>query len=179
MLRFRLADEGAASSAVSVAPTRSLLLCGGVNAEDDPFLEPAFVVDAPPLLPDSAGEYEIAGRTADGSSLFSLSFAMPEVADGNGRSSFAFTVPVRAGWAGNLASITLSGPGGTATLNDQTERPMAILRHSLTGQVHGILRDVQVPSPTQADGTAAAATLAPGLEVLFSRGIPDSAAWRR
>ena len=136
------------------------------------------MVDAPPALPASAGEYAITGRTASGRELFSLSFTMPETADGDGSSSFAFAVPARPGWAGTLASITLTGPGGTVTLDGESDRSMAILRNPRTGQIRGILRGVPAPAEAQAD---AAAELGggPGLEVLFSRGIPDAAAWRR
>ena len=101
---------------------------------------------------------------------------MPETADGDGSSSFAFAVPVRAGWEGSLATITLSGPEGSVTLDGESDIPMAILRNSRTGQIRGILRDP--PPATQAAADAVGAR-APGLEVLFSRGIPGAVAWRR
>ena len=170
-LRFRLFDE----RPPLVAAT-SLLLWGGLDAEGEPFLNPAFVVDAPPALPDSAGEHRIAGRTASGDELFALSFTIPEVVDGDGGSSFAFVLPAQPGWAGNLASITLSGPGGSVTLDSDTDIPMAILLNPSTGQVRGILRDIP-----QADAAAALAPQAglDSLDLLFSRGIPDAAAWSR
>ena len=154
---------------------KSLLLWGGMDAEGEPFLNPTFVVDAPAALPDSTGSHRITGRTGGGGELFALSFAMPEVADGDGSTSFAFVLPARPDWAGNLASITLSGPDGSFTLDGDTDIPMAILLDPSTGRVRGILRDLP-----QAD----AAALAPqagldGLDVLFSRGIPDAAAWNR
>ena len=123
--------------------TRSLLLWGGVEADGVSFLEPAFVVEAPPTLPQSGGEYRLTGRTGGGAQLFSLSFAMPEVADGDGSASFAFTLPVRSEWEHRLE-----------------------------------LRDVQDLDMERADVSAALGA-GPGLEVLFSRGIPDAAAWRR
>ena len=171
-LHFRLFDE---RRPPLVAAT-SLLLWGGMDAEGEPFLNPAFVVDAPPALPDDAGEHRIAGRTASGVELFSLDFAMPETADGDGSSSFAFVLPAEPGWADNLASITFSGPGGSVALDSDTDLPMAILLDPSTGQVRGILRDMP-----QADAAAALAPQAgpDGLDVLFSRGIPDAAAWRR
>ena len=155
---------------------KSLLLWGGMDPEGEPFLEPAFVVDAPAALPDSAGEYRVTGRTASGGELFSLSFTMPETADGDGSSSFVFALPVQPGWEGNLASITLSGPGGSATLDSDTDLSMAILLDPSTGQVRGILRDLP-----QADRAAALVPQADldSLDVLFSRGIPDASAWGR
>ena len=176
-LRYRLFDEGPPAAAAVAATTRSLLLWGGVGADSVPFLEPAFLVDAPAALPDSAGEHTITGRTTGGSELFSLNFTMPETADGDGSSSFALVLPVRPGWEGNLASITLTGPGGSVTLDGESNLPMAILRNPRTGQVRGILRNV--PPPTQAAMDATGRAAGPGLEVLFSRGIPEGAAWRR
>ena len=117
------------------------------------------------------------GRDASGDELFLLSFVMPEVADGDGRSSFAFMLPVWPEWAGALSSITLSGPDGEVTLDEASDRPMAILPNPSTGQVRGFLRDV--PPATQAAMDAAGQVGEPGFEVLFSRGIPDAEAWRR
>ncbi|MXX71288.1 MAG: hypothetical protein F4Y73_05410 [Gemmatimonadetes bacterium] len=176
-LRYRLFDEGAPAPAAVSARARSLLLWGGVDAEGEPSLNPAFVVDAPAALPDSAGEYEIAGRGADGRQLFSLAFTMPETADGDGSSSFTFVLPVRGRWEDDLDRIVLTGPGGSFTLDGDTDRPMAILRDPRTGQVRGILRDL--PPPTQAAMDATGHAAGTGLEVIFSRGIPDAAAWRR
>ena len=171
-LRFRLIDERAPSIATVRTPTRSLLLWGGVDAGGTPYLEPAFFVNAPVALPDPADEYRIAGQTSNGHELFSLRFAMPGVADGDGRASFAFVLPVQPEWAGSLASITLAGPGGAVTLDRDSDQPMTILRDPLTGQVRAILRDL----PESAMGRAARE---PNLRVLFSRGIPESSAWRR
>ena len=176
-LRFRLVDERPSSVAsLNAQQAESVLLWGGADAEGEPFLNPAFVVDAPPALPDAAGEHRVTGRTASGDELFSLDFVMPEVADGDGSSSFVFVLPVEPSWAGNLASIRLSGPGGSITLDSDTDLPMTILLDPGTGEVRGILRD----SP-QADAAAALAPQAgpDGLDVLFSRGIPDAAAWDR
>ena len=175
-LRFRLFDEGPPRGASPAAQeAESLLLWGGIDTEGEPFLNPSFVVDAPPVLPSATGEHRITGRSDTGNELFSLRFGLPEVADGDGSLSFAFVLPVESGWAGNLASVTLSGPDGSVTLDSDTDIPMSILVDPSTGQVRGIFRDVP-----EAD----AAALAPqagvdSLDVLFSRGIPDAAAWGR
>ena len=178
-LRFRLADEGEPEAAVRGTSAKSFLLWGGIDAEGVPYLEPAFVVDTPPTLPDSTGEYEITGRATSGAELFSMSFSMsfsiPETDAGDGGSSFAFALPVRPGWEGSLATITLSGPGGSFALDRDTDLPMAILLDPSIGQVRGILRELPPPRPP-------AAALAPQagpdrLDVLFSRGMPDAEAW--
>ena len=176
-LRHRLRNEVDDGTAAAAASVPSLLLWGGVDETGAPFLEPALVVDAPPVRPDSAGAYEVAGLDAGGGELFSLRFAMPEAADSSA-TGFVFALPVRPGWANTLASITLSGPAGSTTLDSETDLPMAILLDSSTGQVRGILRDLAGPHGAQADA-AGAFGAEQGLETLFSRGIPDAAAWRR
>ncbi|MYK65262.1 MAG: hypothetical protein F4022_02205, partial [Gemmatimonadetes bacterium] len=157
----------------SEGSSESLLVWGGLDENDDPFLEPAFVVDAPPFLPAGSGEYSITGRTGNGEELFAFSFDMQEVSDG-GSPSFVFALPAQADWAGRLASITLSGPQGSVSLDRASDRGMAILRDPRTGQIRGILR---AASPEKI--ARISRTLDRGLEVLFSRGIPDHAAWRR
>jgi len=174
-LRYRLFDEKRPTAAA--VAERSLLLWGGVNAQGEPHLRPAFVVDAPALLPDSAGEHRMTGRTSGGAQLFSFSFTMPETADGDGSSSFAFILPARSGWEGNLASITLTGPGGSATLDADSNEPMVILRNPRNGQVRGFLRGPLPATWIAADALGQAA--GPELETLFSRGVPGADAWRR
>ena len=173
-LSHRLADENASAAAHATPAVRSLLLWGGVDTTGTPFLNPAFVADAPPALPDSAGDYTVTGRDASGRELFSLSFAMPVALSEEAEvSSFVFTLPAEPGWADALASVTLSGPAGTATLDGDSDVSMAILRDPVTGRVRGFLRDVGDPE------AGALARSAGGLDVLFSRGIPGASAWRR
>jgi hypothetical protein len=64
-------------------------------------------------------------------------------------------------------------------LDSDSNLPMTILRNPSTGQIRGFPRDP--PSPTRAAAEAAgrAAGGPSQLEALFSRGIPDTAAWRR
>ena len=149
---------------------RSLLLWGGIGADGRPQLQPAFVIDAPPALPASGGDHQLLGLDAGGGELFSLRFDMPEIADADGQSAFAFALPADPGWADSLASVTLSGPGGSVTLDGNADDPMTILQDRRTGQVRAILRD-------QARAQALAATMS--VDVLFSRGIPEPDAWRR
>ena len=188
-LRFRLVDEAQPQAARLLAQnegssrpasliaqeTKSLLLWGGMDAEGQLFLNPSFVVDAPSKLPRAPGEHGITGRSGTGDELFSVGFAMPEVADGDGRSSFAFVLPVEPGWGGRLASITLSGPGGSVTLDSDTDTPLYILVDLNTGQVRGILRDLPQAGASALVGQAGADRL----DVLFSRGIPASEDWTK
>ena len=175
-VRFQPSDAAAVSTARDTIPIQSLLLWGGINADRAPFLEPVFVIDAPPSLPDATGEYRITGHSSGGATLFSLDFEMPVVADGDGSSSFLFLLPAQPGWAGSLASVTLDGPGGSATLDEDTSRPMAIVRDPETRRIQAILRNLSPSIETQTIADTAIAR-DPRLEVLFSRGIPGPGAW--
>ena len=64
------------------------------------------------------------------------------MAHGDGASSFVLLLLVQPGWPETLASITLSGPSGSVSLDGESNHPMAILRNPRTGQVRGILRDL-------------------------------------
>ena len=176
--RFQPNDLVGASVAPDTIRTRNLLLWGGIDADRVPFLDPVFVIDAPPSLPDVTGDYRLGGRADDGTVLFFLDFEMPVIADGDGSSSFLFMLPVQPGWEGRLTSVTLTGPGGSATLDQDSHRPMAILRNPGTRRIRAILRDLPPTVTTQAIADTAVAR-DPGVEVLFSRGIPGPGAWRR
>ena len=172
-LRNRLQDDSEQAAALPRLP--ALLLWGGVDSTGTPYLEPAFVVDAPPSVPASGGEYELTGTDSVGAILFSLGLDMLVIPDADERSrSFAFALPVRPEWTGSLARLTLSGPDGTASLVTGTDRPMTIYRDSRTGQVRGMVRgDFAV------DGNVRGLLGQPGLQVLRSRGIPSAETWRR
>ena len=141
------------------------------------------MVDAPSSLPRSTGDHRIVALAEDGRELFSLSFAMPELSDGDGRSSFAFVVPADPSWADELAGITLSGPGGSVTLDEDTDRPVTILRNRRTGQIRGILRGGSTTAATRDNAASALSRvlgaeefglqLEPDVEALTSRGLPD------
>ena len=186
-LDHRLREEAVAAAAAEHAE-RTLLVWGGVDASGAPFLNPAFIVDAPPTLPRSAGPYTLTGRTAAGEELFRIEFDTQEVVDGDGGSTFVFAVPVSPGWADRLAAIEISAPEGVATL-DRTEGPsMALLRDPRTGRVRGILRDLAGGGDRL--GSLAGVAAEPGaiasalgdaadLEVLISSGLPPAIQWRR
>ena len=178
-LTHRLANDGAAAAAMAAAdPVRTLLLWGGRDEDGVPYLDPAFVVNAVPSLSAAGEDYTIEGTDVDGASIFSFTFDMPVNPDAEGdETSFVFALPVQSEWAGKLARITLSGPDGSATLDESTNRPMAILRDPRTGQVRGFLRDP--PAATQVASEAATAVATPGLDVLLSRGLPNLGARRR
>ena len=173
---YRLYNESETLLASAFEPVgRSLLLWGIVNNDGELVLEPSFVVDAPPALPELDGPYLLSGVDSEGGTLFSLRFSMAEIACGDGGGAFAFIIPARATWSNRLAEITLSGPEGVATLGgdiglDGQDAPAAaLLLDSVTGNVRGILRDLPEPGIT---GVAARRMLPePGLDVVISSGF--------
>ncbi len=174
-LRFRLQDPLEVWE--PPAASRTLLVSGGVTADGNPWLDPAFVVETRPAVPTSGGPWRLTGRRADGGELFSLSFTMAGVWDGDGRSGFAFALPVQPEWATEMASLVLSGPDGSVEMTEGSEPPIAILRDPATGQVRAILSDL--PAGPLALSAADARAPEPGLEVLVSSGLPGASAWRR
>ena len=163
-------------------PGRSLLLWGGVSSDGELLLEPSFVVDAPPSLPDMNGPYLLTGMDDGGQTLFRLSFDLAEIADGSGEKTFAFIIPARATWSNRLTEITLAGPegfsmlGGEEGLADQEAPAASLLLDPVTGTVRGILRDW----PDQDVSTFSARRLLPetGLDIVISTGVPESDDWQ-
>jgi len=174
-LRYRLPRRRTLTDAGG-APVRSLLLWGGIDAGGRPHLEPALVVDAPPTLPAPGGDHLITGWTDGGHEVFSLGFEMPEAADGDGSTSFAFVLPLSPESGTGLTSITLAGPEGAVTLDRTTNQPLVVLRDRGTGQVRGILRGADAAVAVR--DAAALLSSTSGLVVLTSYGIPDPAGWR-
>ncbi|MCY3600023.1 MAG: Ig-like domain-containing protein [Gemmatimonadetes bacterium] len=174
-LRYRLQDTLEVWEAP--AASRTLLVSGGAGADGALHLDPAFVVDARPVLPHAPGPYTLTGERADGSELFSISFDMGVIWDGDGESGFTFALPVEPVWETALTSLSLAGPGGTVEIAEGSEPPMAILRDPGTGQVRAIFRDL--PSGPLAQSAAEDLAPEPGLQVLVSSGLPGASAWRR
>ena len=174
-LARRIQAEGAPLAAAKAAPAKGLLIWGGLSENETLFLEPAFVVSAPPSLPRGDGPYLLAGEDEAGNTLFSLPFGMPEYGCGGKGGSFAFIIQVEDDWSGRLARIALSGPEGADFLDGEDDPSAALLLDRATGDVRGILRDW-----TEAAAKRPAESLAsPELQVLTSYGIPDAASWQQ
>ena len=101
---------------------------------------------------------------------------MPKMAGGGGRSSFAFALPAQPAWATALASITLTGPGGSVVLDGGELPPDGHSPRPGTGRVLAIHRDPPHAAAAR-EGMEEALTAWPGQQELFSSGIPDAAAW--
>ena len=192
-LHFRetLEPQRVASRASEVPAGVGLLLWGGQGADSVPILEPAFVVRAPPSLPQEDGPFRLTGLTAQEDTLFSLSFAIPETGEGDGASSFAFVLPTRSSWADSLDRIVLIGPGGSDAVGrgdpvgrgdavgrgHTPGRASVLLIDERSGRARGFLRDS--PGQPLTLPTTSLRLPEPGLEAVVSRGVPDSTAWRR
>ena len=169
-LIYRRSEETPVPAARAASGT-NLLLWGEVNEFAEAVLHPAFVVDAPPVLPETGGPYRLTGEDGAGNTLFALSFGAAEVADRAGR-VFAFVLPVRTDWLDRLHRIALSGPEGVRTIDRGGGPAAAIMLDRTTGAVRGILRDWSDPGGAP---SFARRVLPDGdFQVLVSRGIPDS-----
>ena len=180
-MNHRLLESSRTASPAAATAGKSLLVWGGADAEGEPQLHPAFVVDAPPTLPQVGGPFRLAGHDEKGRILFSMNFAMQEVADGDGGSSFVFAIPASPEWEETLHGITLTGPDGSATLGRDGDIVAALLRDPATGRVRGILHDWSEADVARAAAAAGQPPLSPqtGLDIQMSRGIPVDTAWRQ
>ena len=153
---------------------KGLLVWGGANENGELELEPGFVVDAAPVLPEVSGPYVIQGESQDGSTLFIQDFGMAELGDGDGY-VFAFVIPVQPEWSERLSRISFSGPGGVVYIDRTSDQSAALLLDQSTGRVRGILRDWLDTSAIEPRGRPALPE--PGLEIQVSPGIPGPDSW--
>lgn len=181
--RYRLETESnsivvvAADTRAPASSNRTLLVWGGLDGDGTPYLRPAFFIDAPPNRPSSDGAWSLTGRDPGGDALFSVSFAMSEFTDTeDDHAGFSFALPVT--WTGELASMALQGPGGSVSIDRDSENPVTILRDAATGRIRGIL-DGSAEAAVQARVPGVAADTGREFEVLFSRGIPGAENERR
>ena len=180
-MSYRLSDETLSPTINGnfADPENTLLLWGGRDDSGELVLEPAFAVDAPSTILGSSGPsgpYRISGEDAHGNVLFTLRFDIPEVADGEG-GAFAFTVPVRSDWTGELARLSLSGPEGIVEIDGEGDKAVVLLLDSATGRLRGFMRDI--PATGVSRHSIRPDLPEPGLDIVISRGVPDTAEWER
>ena len=111
VLDFVATSQATQASAV-LPPQRSLLIWGRIR-DGEPYLEPAFVLDAHPAQPSAAGTYQVQGLDKDGVVLFTESFDPTAVADqhGGNDSHFAFAVPLSDAVQSRLVALRVLGLG--------------------------------------------------------------------
>ena len=180
---------------------KSLLIWGGIDEFGELYLEPSFVVDAPPSLPPERGPYRISGSDANGNTLFDMDFAMSEIACGDGdveMGGFVFAVPLPGDWtggaassgsasaglasgglaSGGLARIELSGPEGFAEMTRDigldNGRDGDLSAALLLDDSTGELRGFlrDWPEPGSSLVAARRALPEPGLKVVVSQWVP-------
>ena len=173
-LRFRMAD----TTEVRPAASRTLLVSGGASADGALHLDPAFVVETLPVAPLFGGSYRLTGRRADGTDLFSLSFDMQEVMDGDGRFGFAFALPAQPAWETELTSLLLTGPSGSVEIREGSRA--ADGHHARSGNGRGAGPSCAIsPRIAMPPGALDALAPEPGLDIMVSDGLPSITAWRR
>lgn len=141
-------------------PSQSTLLLWGRTDPGAFRLEPAFVVETQPALPQEAGPYRLAAFGEDGALVFAYDFASRTNAEGG--AGFTFAVPYDPDRDGKLDRVALSGPGGSYTLGRSTAAPMAMIRNPETGLVRSFVRDWRGDLPAFASGA---------LDIVVSEGL--------
>jgi hypothetical protein len=111
VLNFVATSQPTQASAV-LPLQRSMLIWGRIR-DGEPYLEPAFVLDAHPVQPSTAGTYQVQGVDKDGVVLFSQAFDPTTVADqrGGNDSHFAFAVPMSDVVQSRLVALRVIGRG--------------------------------------------------------------------
>ena len=116
-----------------------MLVVWGSVQDGEVKLDPAFVLDGPPVLPETGGAYRVDGLGRDGRPEFSLSFSPTPLEFGGG--GFVFFIPWEADWADTLNRIVLGGPEGEYTLTRDGSPPLAVITDPSTGRIQAIIRD--------------------------------------
>ncbi len=120
-------------------PAEQTLLLRGRAVNGSLMLEPAFLIETRPVLPEVEGPYRLEGFGSGGRVLFSFDFTPTPLEFGGG--DFLFAVPYDAESDGALERVVVSGPEGEFTLGPSSTSPMAIIINRDNGQVRAILRD--------------------------------------
>ena len=139
-----------------------MLVVWGSVRDGELELDPAFVLDGPPALPETGGPYSVEGLGPDGGAEFSISFSPTPLEFGGG--GFVYFVPWEADWADSLDRIVLTGPEGEYTLTREGEAPVAVVTDPSTGTIQAIIRNWD-GGALPGEGTA---------NVTITRGIPGA-----
>jgi hypothetical protein len=113
--------EGGAPAANAVDDTDGLLLWGRVQS-GGATLNPAFSLRARPVLPETGGPNTLRGLAADGSVVFSITFAGVQVdhSEDAAERHFAYFLPLRPDEQARIERIELVTPRGSATRRADT-----------------------------------------------------------
>ena len=154
--------SAAAARSEEALPESVLLLWGDVG-DDGVTLDPAFLLESEPALPEGSGPYRLEGTGPNGATVFSFSFTPAPLEHGG--ASFVYLVPYDRERDGALERVIVFGPEGSAELTAGSAPPMAIVRDRETGRIRAFLRD-----------WSGGLNLVEGdTEILVSDGIPGGA----
>jgi len=162
-LDFRIRTElrGGGADPVGDLPAEQTLLLRGRAVNGTLMLEPAFIIETQPVMPEGEGPYRLEGVGARGRVVFSFDFAPTPLEFGGG--DFLFAIPYDAELNGALERVVVSGPEGEFTLGPSSTSPMAIITNRDNGQVRAILRNWN-GGLNLLDGNT---------EIMVSDGLPD------
>ena len=159
-----LAAAPAAGQDPSGEPEASteLMIWGGIRADGELVLEPAFAYEGRVRSPGASGDYRVRGLDGEGETLFSIRFTPGEISDGS--KGFSYSIPFDPAWTEALDRLELSGPEGVTTVGREAGARAMMAIDRATGQVRSILRNAAggLPAELAADSS--------GLRIL--RGLP-------
>lgn len=139
-----------------------LMLWGGVRADRELVLEPAFAYEGRARGPGPPGDYRVRGLDDEGETLFSIRFTPGEISDGS--KGFSYSIPFDPAWTEALDRLELSGPEGVATVDREAGVRAMMVVDRESGQVRSILRN--------GAGALPAALAADSSRVRILRGLP-------
>lgn len=140
-------DPPREASAASTEESTVLMLWGGVRADGEVVLEPAFAYEGSVRGPGAPGDYRVRGLDGEGETLFSISFTPGEISDGS--KGFSYSIPFDAAWTEALDRLEFSAPEGVTTVDREAGARAMMVIDRATGQVRSIMRHGPVPLPPE------------------------------
>ena len=142
-----------------------LMLWGGVRADGELVLEPAFAYEGRARGPGAPGDYRVRGLDDEGETLFSIRFTPGEISDGS--KGFSYSIPFDAAWTEALDRLELSGPEGVVEVDREAGARAMMVIDRESGQVRSILRNGAAALPAELAELAADSS-----RVRILRGLP-------
>ena len=140
-------DPPREASEASSQESTVLMLWGGVRADGELVLEPAFEYEGSVRGPGAPGDYRVRGLDGEGETLFSISFTPGEISDGS--KGFSYSIPFDAAWTEALDRLEFSAPEGVTTVDREAGARAMMVIDRATGQVRSIMRHGPVPLPPE------------------------------
>ena len=124
-----------------------LMIWGGVRADGEVVLEPAFAYEGRVRNPGGSGDYRVRGLDGEGETLFSIRFTPGGISDGS--KGFSYSIPFDPAWTEALDRLELSGPEGVATVGREAGARAVMAIDRASGQVRSILRNAAAGLPPE------------------------------